>query len=281
MPSYDTPEPIVANIEPGVGNVHVVASDRADTVVDVQPTDEANASDVRAARQTVVEFSAGTLTVKGPKLNPFDWSNKTRSIDITVELPTGSRVLGSTGVGDLSAQGRLDEVRYKSGTGHFRLAHTGEAHLHTATGNVDVDRVVGNADISTSSGRMRIGEITGTGVLKNSNGATTIGETGGSVRVRSANGDITVEHPEDSVDAKTANGSVRVLEAVRGTHTLETSMGDIEIGIREGIAAWLDVNTRFGRVRNEMTEATAPDGSPDTAEIRAHTSFGDITIHRS
>lgn len=281
MPSFDTPEPIVANIEPGVGNLHVIASERTDTVVVVRPTDERNASDVKAAEQTLVEFSAGTLTVKGPRVSPFDWTNKTRSVDVTVELPAGSRVSGGTGVGDLSAEGRLGEVRYKSGTGHFRLQHTGAVQLHTATGSVDVDRIVGNADISTSSGRMRIGEITGTGILKNSNGTTTIGETGGSVRVRSANGDITVEHPEDGVDAKTANGSIRVVQAVRGTHTLETSMGDIEIGIREGTAAWLDVDTRFGRVRNGMTEATAPDGSVDTAEVRAHTSFGDITIHRS
>lgn len=281
MPSYETPEPILATIEPAVGNVTIIATDRTDTVVDVQPTDENNASDVRAASQTVVEFSAGTLTVKGPRLNPFDWTSKTRSIEVTVELPTGSHVQGSTGVGDLRATGRLGPVQYKTGTGRFQLEHTGEVKLHTATGNVDIDRVVGNADISTSSGRMRIGEITGTGVVKNSNGHTTIGETGGSVRVRSANGDITVEHPEDAVDAKTANGSVRVLEAVRGTHTLETSMGDIEIGIREGTAAWLDVDTRFGRVRNDMTEATAPDGSAETAEIRAKTSFGDIAIHRS
>jgi hypothetical protein len=281
MPSFDTPEPIVANIEPGVGNVQVTASQRTDTVVDVRPTDPANASDVRAAEQTIVEFSAGTLTVKGPRLNPFDWTNKTRSIEVTVELPEGSRVLGSTGVGDLCGQGRLGEVRYKSGTGRFELEHTGELHLHTATGNVLIDRVAGNADVTTSSGRMLIGEITGTGQVKNSNGATVIGTITGSVRVRSANGDITVERPGDAVDAKTANGSVRVLEAVRGTHTLETSMGDIEIGIREGTAAWLEVDTRFGRVRNDMTEASAPDGSTERAEVRARTSFGDITIHRS
>ena len=281
MPSYDTPEPIVANVEPGVGNVQFVAGDRTDTVVEVRPSNEANASDVRAAQQTTVEYSAGALTVKGPRINPFDWTNKTRSIEVTVELPAGSRVQGSTGVGDLQGQGRLGPVQYKSGTGNFRLEHTGDVTLHTAAGNIEIDRVDGNADVSTSTGRTRIGEITGTGVVKNSNGTTVIGETGGSVRVRSANGDITVEHPEDAVDAKTANGSIRVLEAVRGTHTLETSMGDIEIGIREGTAAWLEVNTRFGRVRNDMTESTAPDGSVETAEIRANTSFGDITIHRS
>lgn len=281
MPTFATPAPITAHIEPVVGNIRIVASERTDTVVDVRPTDEANASDVKAAQQTVVEFSANTLTVKGPRQSPFDWSNKTRSIDVTVELPAGSRVLGSTGVGDLRSEGRLGSVQYKSGTGHFQLEQTGDLQLTTATGSIVIGRVDGNAELNTSTGQVQVGEITGSGVVKNSNGSTTIGTSGGSVRVRSANGDITLEHPADAVDAKTANGSVRVLDAIRSTHTLETSMGDIEIGIREGTAAWLDVNTRFGNVRNEMSEAGAPDGSRETAEVRAHTSVGDITIHRS
>jgi DUF4097 and DUF4098 domain-containing protein YvlB len=101
------------------------------------------------------------------------------------------------------------------------------------------------------------------------------------VRVRAANGDVVVEHAEDSVDAKTANGSVRVLDAVRGSLTLETAMGDVEIGIRKGSAAWLDVKTRFGRVLNDMRAATEPGGETDKIEVRALTAFGDITVHYS
>jgi len=281
MPSYDTPEPIVANLEPVVGNVWVVASDRTDTVVDVRPSDPSDASDLKAAEQTRVEFSNGTLLVKGPRMSPLDISRKSRSIDVTVELPSGSEITGSTGLGDLHATGRLGRTRYKSGTGHIQLDESGELHIHTATGTVTVGQVAGNAEISTSSGRLQLGAITGTAVVKNSNGATTIGAAGGAVRVRSANGDITVEHAEDGVEAKTANGSVRVLDVARGTVTLETAMGDIEIGIREGSAAWLDVKTRFGRVHNDMAEGGAPGDTTDKVEVRANTSFGDITIHRS
>ncbi|MPZ86416.1 MAG: DUF4097 family beta strand repeat protein [Actinophytocola sp.] len=281
MPSYDTPEPILANLEPVVGNVRIIASDRTDTVVDVQPSNASDASDVKAADQTVVEFSAGTLTVRAPKLRPLDFSTKTRSIDVTVELPEGSQVLGSTALGHLHGTGRLGKTRYKSGTGHIQLDQTDESHLHTATGNVVVEHIAGKAEVSTSSGRVHVGAVTGTTVVKNSNGATTIGSAGGAVRVRAANGDITVEHADDGVDAKTANGSVRVLDAVRGALTLETAMGDIEIGIREGSAAWLDVKTRFGRVHNDMDAAAAPDAATDTVEARANTSFGDIAVHRS
>ncbi|HEV7652578.1 MAG TPA: DUF4097 family beta strand repeat-containing protein [Actinophytocola sp.] len=281
MPSFDTPEPILANIEPVVGNVRVVATDRIDTVVDVRPSDEHDASDVKAAEQTRVEFSGGTLSVKGPKARALDFSSKTRSIEVTIELPAGSRIEGSTGLGDLHGTGRLGECRYKSGIGHIQLDHTGELDLHTATGTVVVGHVAGNAEISTSSGRVQVGAVTGTCVIKNSNGATTIGSTGGPARVRSANGDITVEKAEDGVEAKTANGAVRVLDAVRGALTLETALGEIEIGIREGTAAWLDVKTRFGRVQNEMAAATTPDDATDKVEVRANTSVGDITIHRS
>lgn len=281
MPSFDTPEPILVDVEPVVGNVRIVASDRTDTVVEVAPLDPSNASDVKAAEQTVVEFSGGTLSVRAPRMRLLDFTNKSRSIEVTIELPEGSRVQGSSGLGDLHATGRLGECRYKSAAGHLQVGHTGELHLRTATGNIVVEHVAGNADITTSSGQLRVGVITGTGVVKNSNGVTTIGSAGGELRVRSANGDIVVEHAEDGVEAKTANGSVRVLDAVRGSLTLETALGDVEIGIREGSAAWLDVNTKFGRVTNDMTATTAPDAAADKVEVRANTSFGDILIHRS
>lgn len=281
MPSYETPEPILANIEPVIGNVRIVASDRTDTVVDVRPTDERNSSDVRAAAQTRVEFSGGTLSVRGQKMNLFDFSNKTRSIDVTVELPSGSRLDGGNSVGDLHGTGRLGACRFKTSVGNIQLDHTGELTLHTSTGNVIVEQVAGNAEVSTSSGRVDIGAVTGAATVKNSNGPTTIGSAGGSARVRAANGEITVEHAENAVDAKTANGGIRVLDAVRGVLTLETALGDIEIGVRAGSAAWLDVRTSFGRVHKELEAAQAPDAATDTLEVRASTHYGDITVRRS
>ncbi|OXM52891.1 DUF4097 family beta strand repeat-containing protein [Amycolatopsis alba] len=281
MPSFATPEPILADLEPVVGNVRIVAGDRAETVVEVAPLDENNDSDVDAAKRTVVEFSGGTLTVRAPKMRLLDFSNRSRSIEVTIELPAGSRVQGSTGLGDLTVTGRLGACRYKSGTGHIRLDHAGELKLHSASGNIVVEHVDGNADISTSSGRVHVGEISGTGVVKNSNGSTTIGKAGDSIRLRSANGDLTVDKAEAGVEAKTANGSVRVLDAARGRLDLDTSMGDIEIGVREGSAAWLDVNTGFGRVLNDMAAAGAPTATTDKVEIHAGTSVGDIIVHRS
>src|SRR6516162_4245509 len=49
MPVFDTPAPISALIELGVGDLRVVASDRSDTVVEVRPTNPSKQSDITAA----------------------------------------------------------------------------------------------------------------------------------------------------------------------------------------------------------------------------------------
>jgi DUF4097 and DUF4098 domain-containing protein YvlB len=283
MPIFDTPEPIIVTVDLSVGDVRITATDRTDTVVEVRPSDESEDSDVKAAKQTRVEYANGTLVVKGPKSRVLDFSKKTRSVDISLELPTGSRVHGEASVGDFSSTGRLGECRFKTSAGHLRLDHTGPLRVSTSGGHITVERVDGDAEISTGTGRVRAGEIDGTATIKNSNGNTDLGTVTGGVQVRAANGDISIDRARgDRFDAKTANGTIRVGEVTRGAVTIKTATGDLEVGITEGTAAWLDVNTGFGRVHNSLSETSeqaAPSG--DTVEVRAHTSFGDIAIRRA
>jgi hypothetical protein len=281
MPTFQTPEPIVVNLDISVANVRFVASERTDTAVEVRPTNENEPSDVKAAEQVRVEYSGGTLLIKGKNPRPFDFSNKSWSVDVTVELPEGSQVEADASVGDFQSTGRLGECRFKSSTGHARLGRTGPLRLNTSAGNVSVEGVAGDAEVSTGSGRIRIGEIEGGAAIKNSNGNTEIGTVGGDARVRSANGDIAVDRAGGGVNAKTANGAIRIGEVARGSVVLETSTGDLEIGIGGGASAWLDVKTGFGQVRNALDETTKPTETGETVEVRAHTGFGDITIRRA
>lgn len=281
MPKFETPEPITANIEPGIGHVTVIAGDRGDTVVEIRPTDPVNGSDADAAERTIVDFAGNMLTIRGPKFSPFSWSSKTRSIDVTVELPADSNVHGKSAMGDLTATGRLGDLSYKTGLGHIRFDESATLSVSSATGNVLGKRVSGKASATTASGRLQVGELAGGGVLNNSNGVTLVGAALRPVKVRSANGDITVEEAAADVEAKTSLGAVRVLDAVRGSLTLETAMGEIEVGIREGSAAWLDVSTKFGRVRNEMTASGPPPEHVERVEIHANTAFGDVTVRRA
>jgi len=278
---FDTPGPITADIEPGNGFVTIVARDRVDTVVTVRPANPVNRSDRDAAEHTTVDLTGTTLRIRGPKLHPLSWSSKTRSIDVTVALPTGSDVHGKSGLGDLTATGRLGDVRYRTELGHVRFDEAATLSVASATGNVVGNRVAGAATITTGSGRLQVGELAAGGVLKNANGTTVIGAARGPVRARATNGDITVEEATAAVEARTSYGAVRVLDAVRGALTLETEVGEIEVGIHEGSVAWLDVEARYGTVRNGLTTCEPPTGEADRVEIHADTAYGDVTVRRA
>jgi DUF4097 and DUF4098 domain-containing protein YvlB len=281
MPHYETPEPISVTLDLGFADVRIAASDRADTVVHVRPSDETDESDVKAAAQVRVDYTSGALQIVGPKARAFDFSRKTRSVDVSVELPTGSQLSAQLQAGDIRSVGVLGECRVKTSAGNVRLDRTGPARVETSAGHVTADGITGNAEVSTGTGKVRLGDVTGSVVVKNSNGDTTIDAAAGDVQVRAANGDISIERAGAGVDAKTSNGSIRLGEVVRGSVVLGTAMGDLEIGVAPGTAAWLEVNTGFGHVRNQLDAASRPEESDQTVQVRGRTSYGDITIHRS
>jgi DUF4097 and DUF4098 domain-containing protein YvlB len=281
MPNFETPEPISVSVHLVVGDLRIIASDRSDTVVVVSPNDSSSEADVKAAEQTRVEFSQGRLLIKAPKswktFSPFGGRE---SIDVAIELPAGSRVDAEAAVGDISCDGRLGECSFTTSVGNIRLEETGPARLNTSAGSVTVDRIAGRAEI-TGSGQVRIRQIDGGAVIKNLNGVTWIGDIKGDLRCNAANGDITIDRALSAVMAKTANGAVRIGEVMRGSVELGTAYGELEVGIREGTAALLDVRSQFGSVRNLLTASDGPEPSDQRVEVRARTSFGDIVIRRS
>lgn len=278
---FDTETSISVTVELSVGAVRFAASDRTDTVVEVRPSDETDESDVQAAQQVRVDFANGILRVTGPKGRMFDFSRKTRSVDVSIDLPTGSEVSAETQMGDFRCTGRLGGSRFKTSAGNVWLERTGPLHLTTSAGHVTVDAVDGNAEVGTGTGKVQLGRIDGTALVKNSNGETVIGTVTGDARIRSANGDITVERAGAGVDAKTSMGRIRLGEIARGSVVLASSMGELEIGVAAGTAAWLDLNTGFGHVRNLLDTADRPDETDETVEVRGRTTYGDITIQRS
>ncbi|MEU3529774.1 DUF4097 family beta strand repeat-containing protein [Streptomyces sp. NPDC038707] len=278
MPSFDTPEAISVTARVEAGSIQFAAGDRLDTVVEVRARNPKKDLDVRAADQTEVSCTNGTLTIRTPKSGLFGRSGV---VDVTVELPAGSRVDMSGAWTQVLGEGRLGEVRVKTSSGDVRLDTTGPLELTASHGSITVGRVEGRAEISTSTGSLRVGLLDGPAVLKNSHGGTTVDVATGALRVSNANGDIEVRRAEDSVTATTAHGTVRVADVARGTVQLETSYGAIDLGIREGTAAWLDVSSESGQVRNALTASGAPEATDDTVQVRARTRYGTIDIRRA
>ena len=278
MPAFDTPEPISVTAHVAAGSIQFAAGDRRDTVVEVRPRDPKKDQDRRTAEQTEVTYARGALTVRTPKPGLL---GRTGTVDVTVELPAGSRIDMTGAWAQVLGAGRLGEVRVKTSSGDVRLDTTGPLQLTASHGSISVDRVEGMAEITTSSGSMRVGVLDGPAVLKNSHGTTTVGAATGELRVNGANGDIEIRRAEDSVTATTAHGTLRVADVARGTVHLETSYGAIEVGIREGTAAWLDVSSSSGQVRNTLTASDAPETTDDTVKVHARTRYGNIDVRRA
>ena len=280
MPNFETPGPISVTIEVAVGDVRLTAGDRATTVVEVEPSDPSNPEDVKVAETTRVEYADERLLVKGPKLRSWLSRSGGGSIDVTIELPARSHVHATLGLGDFHSDGRLADGRIKTGLGRIGLGHADTLNLRTGAGDVSVDRAEGRAEVTAGSGDVRLRELAGTAVVKNSNGDTWVGIAKGDLRINAANGSIAVDVARANVGAKSANGDVRIGEVARGSIALETKIGDLEVGIPEGTAAWLDVHSQFGQVRNGLDAADAPETSTDAVEVRARTSVGEIVIRR-
>ncbi|MFF8098028.1 DUF4097 domain-containing protein [Streptomyces sp. NPDC016675] len=278
MPSFDTSGPIAVNAHVGAGSIRFTAGDRLGTVVEVRPGDPGRDKDVRAAEQTQISFANDVLTISTKDRRII---GPTGVVDVTVELPAGSHIDTTGSWTQVLGEGPLGEVRVKTSGGDVRLDTTGPLRLAASHGSVTVDRVEGTAEITTSSGSVRVGLLEGSAVLKNSHGSTTVGAALGDLRVSHANGDIDITRAEGSLTATTAHGTLRVGEVARGEVRLETSYGAIEIGIREGTAAWLDAHSDAGRVRNTLTASDSPGQTEDTVKIRARTRYGNVDVHRA
>lgn len=280
MPSFDTPEPIDVTVEVVVGDLRITAGDRPDTVVDVRPSDPGTELDVRAAEQTRVEFADGRMLIRAPKQRGLGLFGKPGSIDVELKLPAGSRLHAEAGIATVSGTGRLGETRVKTGVGDVRLESTGPLELSTGSGGVVVGTVTGTARVTCGAGEVRIGTVDGGATVKNSTGDTWVGQARGPLRVSAANGSIVVERAAAGVTATSSNGAIRVDEAAGGVVAVQTSMGELEIGIPSGTAAHLDLNTKFGNVVNRLGASDAPPAGESTVEVRGRTSFGDIIVRR-
>jgi hypothetical protein len=263
MPIFETPGPITARIEIHAGAVRVAATDRPDTVVTVRPRNDLSSADVTAAEQALVVFRGGELFVRSTSRPRLLFFGTGPEIEVDVALPAGSAANVRTTAGEITCTGQLGAVQLESKYGDLRLEQAGSLRARTASGNVTADTVDGETEVSTAYGDVRVGE------------------SAGRARLETGYGDIRLDRALGSVHGSTKYGQVRVSEAVRGSLVLETAYGEVEAGVREGTAAWLDVHSGSGRIRNTLTQTEGPEGAGETVEIHARTSYGDILIRRA
>jgi DUF4097 and DUF4098 domain-containing protein YvlB len=283
MATFDTREPIAVRVELVTGDIRIAASDRSDTIVDVRPSDAAKRADVTAAERTTVDYAGGTLLVRAPRrwlrYVPFGW--RRQSVDVEISLPAGSSLRVDAGLAAIRCAGRLGECDLRTGGGEIVLDAAGPLHARTGAGNITVERALGRVEAKTATGAIRIDAVEGPAVIRNSTGDTWVGEVTGGLQVKAAEGKVSVDRAHADVAAKTGYGDIHLGEVAHGAILAQTGWGGVDVGVRRGVAAWLDLQTECGKVLNDLESAGPPQAGEDAVEVRARTPHGDITVRRS
>ncbi|MET7648762.1 DUF4097 family beta strand repeat-containing protein [Streptomyces sp. NPDC005426] len=217
MQKFATPASVSTMLDIPAGRFRFIAADRADTTVEVLPADPSKSRDAKAAEQVTVEYAHGVLRIEAAatKNRVIGTSG---SVEVTVQLPAGSRVEAKAAAADVRGVGRLGDVTFEGVQGTVKLDEAASARLTLQDGDVTVGRLGGPAQISTQKGDIHIAEA-----------------RGGTVELRTASGEIVVGAARGvsaSLDAGTSYGRIHnALKNTEGTAELNiratTAHGDI------------------------------------------------------
>jgi hypothetical protein len=216
MQKFDTPAPISAVLEIPAGRIQFIAADRADTTVEVRPANPAKSRDTKTAEQTTVTYADGVLRITAPAPSN-QLLGPSGSLEVSVQLPAGSRIEAKTASAELRGVGRLGDVAFEGAYRQIKIDEAANVRLTAVDGDVEVGRLNGPAEISTARGDIRITEaVRGTVVLQTQSGDITVGAAPG---------------VSATLDAGTSRG--RISNALKNDGTAEldiratTSDGDI------------------------------------------------------
>ncbi|MBZ9644343.1 DUF4097 family beta strand repeat-containing protein [Streptomyces sp. PSKA30] len=179
MQKFDTPAPISAVLDIPAGRIRFIAADRADTTVEVLPANPSKSRDTKTAEQTTVAYADGVLRLEAApaKNQAFGPSG---AIEVTIQLPAGSRIEAKAAGAELRGVGRLGDVVFDGAYRQIKIDEAASVRLTALDGDVEVGRLGGPAEISTARGDIRIAEaVRGTVVLRTQSGDISVGAAAG------------------------------------------------------------------------------------------------------
>jgi hypothetical protein len=278
MPAFPASEPVELVVDVAVGHVEVLAEDRTDAVVEVVPTNPRKAGDRSMAEEAVVAFDAGRLSVVVPRrLNLF---GRNDSVDVRIAVPSGSDAEIDSAYGAVRLRGPLGRTRVRAKYGTVAVDRAAELELVAPYGEVDVRDVAGRLDLEAGHGRARIGSVGGEARIRAAHGSVDIGVARGPVDARTS-GALVIETALTDVTARSAHGVLRVGAATSGVVRLENGYAEVEVGVPEGTAAWVDASAAHGSVRNELTAGGEAGPAERTVELHLSSSWADVVIRRA
>ncbi|MPY33402.1 DUF4097 domain-containing protein [Streptomyces adustus] len=156
------------------GRIRFIAAERDTTTVEVLPADASKSRDVKTAEQIQVACADGVLRIEAPQAKNQILGN-TGSVEVTVQLPAGSRVEARSAAAELRGVGRLGDVVFDGAHGSVKLDEAASVRLTGLDATITVGRLNGPGEISTQRGDVTVTEaMSGTLTLSTRQGDITV-----------------------------------------------------------------------------------------------------------
>ncbi len=245
--TFPATEPLDLDARLRNGDLRVSTTDTGAATVGIETSDGLDPADVE------VELTGSSLRIRVPRAYPGLFGPEPR-VDVTVTVPSGSRLRGSAGSGDILVDGEF-----------------GPSRLQTGSGDVVLTSVAATTRVDSGSGDLRVTRVVADLSVKLGSGAVTIDESRAPLALRAGSGDISVGAAYADVSATTGSGDITVRAASRGDLWLRTGSGNARIGVPVGVPVWTDVRSLGG-----VSSVLSPRGPAAQGQdhVRVHAQLG-------
>lgn len=188
--AFNTAASTVLEVRSLVGDVRVDASDRTDARVTVTAREE---RDREWEDRIRVTYEEGRLLIDEPR-GRSGWRGRRGSVDVHVEVASGSDAEISAGAGAVACTGVLGVVRVSAGAGRVQLDTCASASVKAGAGDVEIGSVHDGATVKAGAGDITLRAV-----------------HGGELRLATGLGAIRCAIPEGvaaRVDAKSGLGTI-------------------------------------------------------------------------
>lgn len=205
MEKFDTTTPVLVVLSIPAGRVQFIAADHADTTVDVRPANAFKSRDVKAAERVEATYGDGVLHVTAPEAKN-QLFGPSGAVEVTIQLPAGSRVQAKTASTELRVVGRLGDLSFEGAYRQIKIDEVANVRLTAVDGDVEIGRLNGSGHISTARGDIRIAEAgRGTLDLRTNSGDITVAAASG------VSASLNADTPHGRIDNALKNNGVTEL----------------------------------------------------------------------